>query len=44
MFYRFMKGKLTDEQKAHSQQLQLKIAELERRIKSFESSLPSNAG
>lgn len=41
---RFMKGELTDEQKAHGCQLQLKIAELERKIKFFETSLPSQAG
>ncbi|XP_067034884.1 transmembrane protein 120B-like isoform X1 [Acropora muricata] len=40
----FTKGRLTDEQKAHSHQLQLKMADLERQIKAFEISLPSQAG
>lgn len=41
---RFMNGTLTDEEKAHSRKLQLKISELERKIKDFEISLPSQAG
>lgn len=39
-----MKGTLTEEQKAHSRELQLKISELERKIKDYELSLPSQAG
>lgn len=44
LFCRFMKGTLTDEQKAHTLQLQLKMADLERKVKAFEMSLPSQAG
>lgn len=42
--HRFRNGPLTDEQKDHSQKLQLKISELERKIKDFELSFPSRAG
>lgn len=39
-----MNGALTDEQKTHGRKLQLKISELERKIKTFEIGLPSQAG
>lgn len=41
---RFRKGSLTEEQKAHIRKLQLKISELERKIKDFETSFPSQPG
>lgn len=42
--HRFRKGSLTEEQKAHIRKLQLKISELERKIKDFETSFPSQPG
>jgi len=41
---RFRNGSLSEEQKAHIRKLQLKITELERRIKDFETSFPSQPG
>ncbi|XP_078363411.1 transmembrane protein 120B-like [Oculina patagonica] len=41
---RFQNGPLTDEQKDKTHKLQLKISELERKIKDFETSFPSRAG
>ena len=42
--HRFRKGSLTEEQIAHIRKLQLKISELERKIKDFETSFPSQPG
>ena len=40
----FKNGPLDDEQKARIGKLQLKISELERKIKDFETSFPSQPG
>lgn len=41
---RFKDGPLSGDQKAHFVKLQTKISDLERKIKDFELSLPSQAG